>query len=295
MKTILVLTDFTVRANHAAYYALRLAQKIEANILLCNVFYVAAREETQHVTWPADEFRVTEMNSKYDLRTLAIRMNKQLDNNMEFGTFRPQIRYCAKAGHVAEVMNDIVYHNEIVLTVVGMHNSVGLNTFLLGNHTREIIEKADCPVLVIPYQAPYSDLKKIAFATDLSEGGIDVLQCVVGLAKYTSAEITITHIANEKTSYLEEKVFLKHFYSLAAAKVSYPHIFYTAINNKSVTGGLDWFTGHNDVDMLVMVHRKRNFFERLIDNSVSQKMADHSAVPLLVFPAAKVAELLPVF
>jgi len=294
MKTILVLTDFSIRADHAAHYALRLAQKIEADVLLCNVFFVPSRETTEQVTWLADEYSAVEVNSKEDLRELTDRLNKQLTEGLPQGAFRPSVKYCGKAGHLVDVMNDIVYHNEIVLTVVGKHNASGVSTFLLGNHTREIIEKADCPVLVIPYLAPYKDLKKISFATDLTQG-IDVLKSLAGLAKYSDAEITITHVTDQKITYEEEKVFLKHFYALATLKVPYSNIFYTAINNRTVTGGLDWLTEHNDIDMLVLVHRKRGFFERLLDNSVSQKMADHSKVPLLIFPAAKVAETLPVF
>jgi nucleotide-binding universal stress UspA family protein len=294
MKTILVLTDFSIRAEHAAYYASRLAQKIEADILLCNVFFVPSRDAAEQVTWPADEYALMEANSKYDLLELTSRLNKELYRSIPEAAFRPTVRYCAKAGSLADVMNEISYHNEIALTVVGKHYAAGVSTFLLGNHTREIIEKANCPVLVIPYQVPYNDLKKISFATDLTRG-IDALKSLAGLAKYSDAEITITHITDQKVSYEEEKVFLKHFYALAALKVPYANIFYTAVNNKTVTGGLDWLTEHNDIDMLVLVHRKRGFFERLLDNSVTQKMADHSRVPLLVFPAEKVAEILPVF
>jgi nucleotide-binding universal stress UspA family protein len=40
MKTILVLTDFSINADYAAHYALKLAQRIGANLLLCNMYKV---------------------------------------------------------------------------------------------------------------------------------------------------------------------------------------------------------------------------------------------------------------
>jgi nucleotide-binding universal stress UspA family protein len=38
MKTILVLTDFSKKAENAAIYALKIAEKTQANIILFNSF-----------------------------------------------------------------------------------------------------------------------------------------------------------------------------------------------------------------------------------------------------------------
>jgi hypothetical protein len=80
MKTILVMTDFTVRADNAAQYAVALAQKIEADLLLCNVFFVPTREEDLQVTWPANEYKTMEVSSEFNLRTLKNKLGKQLNS-----------------------------------------------------------------------------------------------------------------------------------------------------------------------------------------------------------------------
>jgi nucleotide-binding universal stress UspA family protein len=296
MKTILVLTDFSLRASHAAHYALRLAQKINANLLLCNVFHVPSREATNaQVTWPAEDFAIMEKNSSHDLRELTGRLNRQLKIEQAEGSFSPLITYCAKTGSLAEVMNEIVYSQDILMAVVSMHEGTGLNTFLLGNHTREIIDKADCPVLVVPYQVPFRAFSRIAFATDLSHNSIDVVHCLAGLAKYTNSEILITHVADQGSSDAEEHSVIKKYFNQVAAQVTYPNIYYRAVKSKSIVNGLDWLTENSDIDMLVLVHRKRNFLEKIFEGSVTQKMAEHTTTPMLVFPASRVLETLPVF
>jgi nucleotide-binding universal stress UspA family protein len=296
MKTILVLTDFSQRAAHAAHYALRLAQTIKANILLCNVFHVPSREATNaQVTWPAEDFARMERNSCQDLRELVGRLNRQLKNDEVEGTFRPLINYCAKAGSLTEVMNEIVYTQDILMAVVSMHEGTGLNTFLLGNHTREIIDKADCPVLVVTYQVPFNSFNRIAFASDLSHNSIDVVHCLAGLAKHTNSEILITHVADQDASEAEEHTVIKKYFNQVASQVKYANIYYRAVKSKSIVNGLDWLTENSDIDMLVLVHRKRNFLERIFEGSVTQKMADHTTTPMLVFPASRVLETLPVF
>jgi hypothetical protein len=53
MKTILVLTDFSINADYVGRYALKLAQNIGANILLCNIYQSpAGKETTGNASWP---------------------------------------------------------------------------------------------------------------------------------------------------------------------------------------------------------------------------------------------------
>jgi nucleotide-binding universal stress UspA family protein len=192
-------------------------------------------------------------------------------------------------------MNEIVYHNNIVMIVVGKHDSYGLADFLTGDHTHQIIDKADCPVLVVPSQLHFTAFKKIAFATDLAVTNIDVLQSLIRLAKYTEAEILLTHVASTKTSDREEQIVIERFFNNVLAKIDYAWISYKAIKSQSIASGLDWVADQSDVDIMVLVHHKRGFFERLFDNSVTQQVANHTVKPLLIFPSAKVAEILPVF
>ena len=72
MKTILVLTDFSINADYVAHYALKLAQKIKANLLLCNIYQVPEGEEkTDGKAWP---MRVCEENSINALGELMSRL-----------------------------------------------------------------------------------------------------------------------------------------------------------------------------------------------------------------------------
>jgi hypothetical protein len=105
----------------------------------------------------------------------------------------------------------------------------------------------------------------------------------------------ITHVADQGASEAEEHTVIKKYFNKVASQVKYPNIYYRAVKSKSIVNGLDWLTENSDIDMLVLVHRKRNFLERIFEGSVTQKMADHTTTPMLVFPASRVLETLPVF
>ncbi len=296
MKTILVLTDFSIRADHAAHYALKLAQKIKANLLVCNVFLTPSAEPmAAQVAWPMENYDDFEEGSINDVNELAGRLNKQLDKDLADGEFRPAIEEASRAGHVADTLNEIAAHHHIIMAVISVHEADGLSSFLLGNHAREIVEKAGFPILLIPYQSVFGDYKKIAFATDMSYSDIDVVHALSGFAKYLNSEILITHVNDEAAEDREDQERVKSFFKLVSSKINYPKIYYRAIQNKSVTEGLQWLSEHSDIDMLAVVHRKHGFFEGMFESSVCQKMADHLSKPILVFPFSKVQKPLPVF
>lgn len=295
MKTILVLTDFSARADHIAHYALKLAQKVKANLLICNIFPVPAEPTFALAAWPTTNFEGFEKDSINALNELTGRLNKKLDRISKDDTFRPVINHCIKAGSVAETINKITSDHNVLMAVAGMHSADGFTTFLLGDHASEIIENAKCPVLVVPYQFPFREFNKISFASDLTHTSMDILHSLYGLTKYFDSEVLITHVTDEKSVDIEQLNTESNFFNPGPASINFPKVQYRTIRNKSVADGLDWLTEHTDIDLLVLVHIKRNFFQKIFEGSITQKLADHLTKPMLVFPGSKVHETLPVF
>jgi len=188
-----------------------------------------------------------------------------------------------------------VASRHMVLAVIGVHAADGLSSFLLGNHAREIIENANCPVLLVPYETMFNGYKKIAFATTLTSSDINVLHSLSSFAKYLNAEILITHVADEESPNPEDFNASKSFLEMVSSKIDYAKIFYRLIKGKNVDTSLDWLSAQIDIDLLVLVHHKRDFFQRIFEGSITQKLADHLTKPMLVFPFSKVQEALPVF
>jgi nucleotide-binding universal stress UspA family protein len=295
MKTILVLTDFTIKADHAAHYALKLAQKIEADILLCNVYPEGnVKPVFTHAFWPGERIDSMEEDSKNDLNELAGRLTAQMIS-ANVDKFKPCIELCARPGRLIEVINDIVKHRQILMAVIATHSTDDYLTFLTGNHANEIIENATCPVLVLPYQAVYTEFKKIAFATDLVNKGGDMLHTLYRITRHFDPEILITHVADGYSEKVVEEKINEHFFDQEIIRPVYPKIHYLSVQNKNVAAGLDWVAQHTDIDLMVLVHRKRNFFQKMFDVGTTQKLTAHFAKPMLVFPTSHVRESLPVF
>ncbi|MDB5144911.1 MAG: universal stress protein UspE [Mucilaginibacter sp.] len=283
MKTILVLTDFSINADYAAQYALGLAQKIEANLLVCNIYEVPAGEETtDRNSWP---LRACEDNSIYDLGELVARLKTTLDKQ-DLKSFRPDIEQRSEEGMVGLKLKDIMSRYDVLLAVISAHNSDTFNGFFVRNHTWDIIDNATFPVLVIPYQIRFKPFKRMAFATVMNDTDIKVLESFSGLAKYSDAEVLITNVTSEK----EADHNIRQFFS----EIQSSKIFYRDIIGFNVVSCLKRLCEDTEIDLLAIVHSRHSVLQEIIGGSVTRKMADNPDKPLLIYPCSTVEETVTV-
>jgi len=292
MKTILVLTDFSINADYAAHYALKLAQRIGANLLLCNIYELPQGDRiTDRKAWPME---ACEQNSIEDLGELAARLKTEIDKDTE-GLFRPEVNQCSYAGSVIDRINEIAGKNEVIMGVISRHDAGWLSTLISGNHTRDIIEAADFPIMLIPYQVRFADYRSIAFATSMNYTDLNVLESLTGLAKYMGSEIVVTQVSDSFSNKKAEMHTLKHFFSQVPGKINYAKILYRILEKRTVINSLAWLATNIEIDLLVLVHRRRNSFQKLFSGSITQQLAAFLNKPMLIFPCYKVKETLTVF
>ncbi len=185
------------------------------------------------------------------------------------------------------MVNKLGNNRDIDLVIVGTHGSSGLSTFLLGNHSRQMIDEINKPLLLVPPATPITRIKKIAFATDFKNlvKDMECLHQLIELARPLNAEILITHILNEDQHTTAFQYIIDQFMTEISGKANYQKLYYRELKSPGSVAGLDWLCKHGDIDMLAMVHRPHNFIDRMFRGSQTQKMAGHIPVPLLVFPA----------
>ncbi|MDB5012429.1 MAG: universal stress protein UspE, partial [Daejeonella sp.] len=196
MKTILIATDFSEGATHAVNYGYQLALQIKANIVLCNAVTVPAEMPQAGLSvWPSESYESLLQASIDDLDQLK----SDLESFNVPTDFRPYISCVNNEGTIQAVVRSLTATQTIDLIIMGTHGSKGLNSFMLGNHTRSMIDDAKQPILFIPPTAKIKKVKKIAFAADFKHPEEDLVSfyAVLSLAKLLDAEIMLTHIYNE--------------------------------------------------------------------------------------------------
>ncbi|RWY53769.1 universal stress protein [Mucilaginibacter gilvus] len=280
MKTILITTDFSPNAAHAAAYGYNLAKQAKANIMLANAINIPAEmPQSGMIVWPMEQENELMDGSTTELQKLKA----HLEQNDYSDNFRPSVSYVNEAGRVTDVIEHIADKN-IGLIVIGKHSSDGLSTFLLGNHCSTLIDTVNKPLLIVPEAAPIKPVKKIAFGFDFNHINkqLDSIYQLIALAKPLNADILLTHVYKEQQS-TSLQLMTDELITDISNKANYPHIYYRAIKNSDTEKGLNWLCEHGHIDILAMEHRHYNFIEDILNLSHTQKMAAHIAIPLLVF------------
>jgi nucleotide-binding universal stress UspA family protein len=289
MKTILVLTDFSINADYVAQYALRFAQEIGANILLCNIYQIPADDEGNNPSaWPIEACKENSIN---DLGAQVAKLKSRLDAGVSGNGFKPEIDQYSAAGGLSDTLNQLTESYDILMAVISIHSADKISECFSTDHAWDIIDNAAIPILVIPYQARFKPFRLIAFGTVMNYTDMNILQSLVGLARYSNAEIVVTNITGEK----ETGNKLKQFFNQIPDKIKYPRIIYHNMIGMDAVASLKELCAHIDIDLLAMVHQKDNFYEKLFGGSVTRKMAGKSDKPILIFPGSTIKETLSVF
>jgi nucleotide-binding universal stress UspA family protein len=288
MKNLLVLTDFSSHAKHAAEYAYAIAKKIDADIILCNAVIVPAEmPQAGLVVWAMEESSVLEEASTGELEKLKEHLKKtDLSHDK-----KPQIGIVNQSGYLQDVVQGLIADRLIDLVVMGTHES-GFGGFLLGNHTRNMIESLTVPLLLISSKVRIAPFKNIYFASDLSDphGDRAFLKELIPLARAFKAEIFVAHISTPENlaSDISEKT--KKMVLDFSSDLGYPGIHFIRVNEDKAIAGLDKLMSGARMDLLVMVHREKSFLGGLLKGSMTEKLAKDLDFPMLVFKAKPQAE-----
>jgi nucleotide-binding universal stress UspA family protein len=294
MKTIAVLTDFSERSYHAAAYALHLAQKIKADVLLFNAFLVPSDipMANAQVAWPVHEYDDLKTDSEKSLKLLRDKLQYSFKEQKLSQDFMPEISYRCEEGPVVNALQSLEKDKNLVLLVAATHGADALSTFVLGNNCAELIDGAKLPILLVPENAVNERLKEVVFATDLNIIDIRYINSVAGLANIFSAHITIVNVVAEIPSNPSHSKAENLFMHEMVQKVAYNRISYRNFINQNVKKGLASILENEKPDMAIMVHRKTNLLDFFFKSSVTKKIAENITIPLLVYPypVAQVAD-----
>jgi nucleotide-binding universal stress UspA family protein len=173
------------------------------------------------------------------------------------------------------------------LIIMGTQGANSIEKVLLGSNAAEVIEKAECPVLVVPGNTEIRVPKKIVFATDYAQTDIEGARMVASMARVFEATITFVHITKNEEVLEAEMNVIDKFTNEVREATGYKNITSKILSDSSVFMGLDAIVEHADADadLIALSTRRRSLFEKIYNPSLTKKLARYTHIPLLAFKA----------
>lgn len=292
MKKLLIPTDFSTNAAKAIKFAMRLAHN-NPNVQL--VFFHATDTEVPARAPSRLSAEIVENDIATGLEKLKKEIHthfKELDIkeneiNSEIlvvhGSFKDNIKYeVQKLG--------------IALIVMGTCGASGLKKFFFGSNTVNVMERVNCPVLAIPDNYKFHQVKNIAYAADFLtiEEGLDK---VVDLAKLFNVPLNIFHIDTVLPHRLDSHSFDKaHFIDHLQHKFDYEQISLefremSEEDSDDAIEGIQAYVAQKHPSILAMATYDRIWIEKLINPSITKEIMFQTEIPMFAFKKTGEQEL----
>jgi nucleotide-binding universal stress UspA family protein len=282
MKTILMLTDFSENANHAAKTAAKVVPQLNADILLYNTYYDHPILPTYAGgPWAVEEFVFSKDESIAQLSQLAIQL-RHIIADISQGGFKPKTDYQCGEGPLGKNTAAIIQENKVGLVVIGSRTDGAMDHLIFGSDTMDVIDHSPCPVLIIPPKAEMNALKKVTLAIAFELADINAISYLIDLGKQLNFHLEIVHISllNKNDDPVKENAIIEHINAIKQENISY-----LEISGKDVVKRLNRLCKDNSSDLLALVHYQDDFLSRLFDRSTTAAALDNQHLPLMVIPS----------
>ena len=271
MDKFLCPVDFSAYSFNALEYASKLLQIRKGSMTLIHIF--TEKEFTQAVEGEKSGFDDLKVHAKEKLRSLADEIENEYGFDCDFELY---------IGAVDHTISKYANKNEFDLIVMGTQGNGYNRKTIIGSRTLRTLKNATIPVLTIPLDADFRNWNSVVYASDYSDEDKITMQKLVSFIYPLRSRVRFVHISHSK-SVMSEKSY-EEFKRELSSFVGYDKIsYYLKEYKEDISSGIEEFVQEQQGDVLVLLKRRRNFFEKILSSSVSTEISYLSAHPLLIY------------
>jgi len=265
MKKILAAIDFSKGSLRALKYAINIANRIEADVLMC---WVLKPESNDSIFANSVDKITTEAKKRFE------DIIKEFKKDLKKG----KLDYKIREGKVhIEIANQAKY-SDVALIVTGTHGVSGFEEFWLGSNARRIVTAAPCPVITIRYDYCHTKcIDKIVMPIDTSINSRQKVPFTTELARLFDAEI---HVLGTASSASEKKV-VKKYADQAMNYIKENEVKCVYAESKKKPADVITYAKDVDANMIsIMTEQEPSTISILLGASAEQ-VVTHSPIPVL--------------
>lgn len=286
MKKILCPVDFSSDSLNALEFAARLAEQHQSRLTLIHVFTESEFGEALSKGLLSSHYKQADIDNltgaaENVLSNLADEVNQlskkkglvNCDYHFTYGPLQQQLTHYAR-------------DNNYDLIVMGTTGVTDVMERYIGSNTMQTISRAHCPVLCIPGNAEYHDINKIVYASDYQMEDSNILSQLLSFVTPTDAEINILHVAQRKND-IEEAMY-NDYVEQTKTYLDYKKLKFSIAYHEDPAHGIDHFVIGENADMLALFYQRKNFFQKLLDDSTTKDITYFATYPILIFKESTV-------
>jgi nucleotide-binding universal stress UspA family protein len=274
MNTILVPTDFSPTARNAALYAISFAKQLRSKkIILYNAYQTPIVTDANMAIIDAVDIEELKKASEESLEAFKQTLMAFCDNNMQLETL-------SEYGTLTLDINEVCANTKTDMIVMGVTGSGKIAESLIGSFAIDVSRKATVPVIIVPPDAAYTDIKEIMLACDFSKvvetTPVDAIKKIID---ETKAKLFVVNIDHKNKHFTAETPFESLMLDTLLQGYNPEYHF---LDDADFVHAINKFAIDKKVDLIITIPKKMGWFDALFHKSHTKALAFHSHVPLMV-------------
>ncbi len=257
MQTVIVPVDFSETSLNAARYAIQLLNgHYGVNMILHHVYDKASEAA----------------GASQKLETLKTELREK-------GIVKIETLSEEGSDFITE-LEKLARHRQADLIIMGITGRSAIGQTFIGSNTLKMVEKKVCPILIIPPDTTYQDIKNVLLTSDFKN--VSSATPSVPIKKVLKTFHPNLHIINVDS---EHYVALTQEYQAEREKLKQmfsdfnPEFYFLGLYD--VDEAINRFAEDKNVDFIVVIHKEHTILSKLFVKSHTKKLAYHSSVPVL--------------
>jgi nucleotide-binding universal stress UspA family protein len=283
INSILVPVDFSQVSANAFHYALRLADHLDASI---DLLHAVPPDDgsLMSLQLTAQLVDIGEEKLIYFFSKGVTAVSGQLEHV-------PSVRPSVKRGGIRAAIRQHVKSEGNDLIIMGTHGETDDMEELFGTNTSLLVNKAPCPILVVPEGFHFQPLQSICYATDLTH--VDAFQAghLLRTLRIFRPRLDFVHVktSNAKKTKYNMTLLREVFHQRESGLETRFHV----LEDDDVAEEIFEFAEKIDANLVVMHRPYHNWLSRLFGKSNTREAVLEATVPLLIMPREKEEQLQP--
>lgn len=262
---ILVPTDFSSISANACKYAQALLQTLRsAQIKIVHAYMPNVETEVPVMATPVvDQLHVREAM----LKDFCREMNEP-DHELLVGFAADEL---------------VRLSEQYDLIVMG---TTGENTLLnrwFGSVSSATAQRAACPVLLIPPDQTFAGFQRILYASSYDAVDKAMLDKLLDFNTLLNATVHFVHVRDTNGTQTFENTKEEIFRKLFAERDPTFAFEIAEVDDTSIEHGIHEYANAHQIDLIVMAHRQRDFWEGFFHHSQTREAVLKAKLPILVF------------
>lgn len=276
IKKILVPTDFSETARNAYEYAIDLAEQYKATIDVVHVF--TATGDGIPLVYPDKPSAPSRKDLLQEFVTQDIEIE---DGEGNIDLRRVHVNAELIRGSVAETLIELS-KKDYDLMVIGSTGGGVFAETIFGSMTTKVAQDAYCPVLVVPKDSLYHQVKRLLYACDFNHKSFKHPALIADVAAFFKAKVDVIYVEQEEGREIYDAANMADMITVFNKQAPQLRVKGHVIEEQDVFYGINDFTQNHQTDMIVMVTKHYTILQKLFHPSITKEMAMYTNLPLLV-------------